>query len=44
MYRKILFPTDGSEPSNAALKEAFRFARHFTTSTGIRTRASTLAV
>jgi nucleotide-binding universal stress UspA family protein len=27
MYKKILVPTDGSEPSNAALQEALRFAK-----------------
>jgi nucleotide-binding universal stress UspA family protein len=27
MYKKILVPTDGSEPSNAALQEALKFAR-----------------
>ena len=26
MYRKVLFPTDGSETANAALREAFKFA------------------
>ena len=27
MYRKILLPTDGSEASNHALQEAFKFAK-----------------
>ena len=27
MYKNILVPTDGSEPSNAALREAVNFAR-----------------
>jgi nucleotide-binding universal stress UspA family protein len=27
MYKKILVPTDGSEPSNAALQEALKFAK-----------------
>jgi nucleotide-binding universal stress UspA family protein len=28
MYKRILVPLDGSEPSNAALEEALKFARH----------------